>query len=206
MNIIKSKRQIGLFFFIDFKKAFDLVDPQLLLFKLKYYGFSANAIELIADYFKNRNQIVKFDNILSKLREIVLSVPQGSVLGPLFFLIFVNDLPECLLPLTCKMFADDTTLYDTSNNLNALIQTFNIKIKPLTLWCNYNKLDINWSKTFTMFITNKRVEIPQEIIILGNKISVVKSFKLLGLTIDNKLNFINYVSQLRITVNKKLFN
>ena len=104
------------------------------------------------------------------------------------------------------MFADDTTLYESNNEIDALIQSFNEKIRPLACWCKFNKLDINWSKTFAMFITKKRIELPQNILVLGNKISIVKSFKLLGITIDNKLSFINYVSQLRITVNKKLFS
>ncbi len=81
-----------------------------------------------------------------------------------------------------------------------------LEMRSLACWCKFNKLDINWSKTFAMFITKKRIELPQNILVLGNKISIVKSFKLLGITIDNKLSFINYVSQLRITVNKKLFS
>ena len=204
MNLIRSVREVGLFFFIDFKKAFDLVDPDLLLTKLKQYGFSERSILLVADYFKNRNQKVKFDNIYSTIREIILSVPQGSVLGPLFFLLFINDLPYCIGKLKCKLFADDSTLYDSHTNLDTLLSSFNHNICSLGHWCTHNKLDINWTKTYIMFITNKRISLPQELIVLGKKIKVIESFKLLGITFDNKLNFNNYVTQTRNIINRKL--
>jgi hypothetical protein len=114
----------------------------------------------------------------------------------------------------CKMFADDTTLGDVDKDLNTLINRFVNKLKTLLDWCQFNKLDINWSKTFFMFVTNKRVKLPKEITV-GTKlvndkkeditVSVVNSFKLLGVTIDNKLNFTEHCSNLKKIINKKLY-
>ena len=106
-NTLKKKENI-LALFIDFKKAFDLIDPELLFLKLFHYGFDNDALALIENYFRDRQQQVKFRGTSSLFADIKLGVPQGSVLGPLFFLIFINDLPF-LLELLCKLFADDTT-------------------------------------------------------------------------------------------------
>ena len=136
---------------------------------------------LIANYFSNRAQTVKYNNVLSPYEPINLGVPQGSVLGPLFFLIFINDL-AFITELNCKMFADDTTLYMEHENIDRLISIFKIKIKAMTDWCIKNKLDINWTKTYFMFITNKRITLPKTIVIEDAEIEVVQKFKLLGVT------------------------
>ena len=112
------------------------------------------------------------------------------------------------------MFADDTTLYDADQDLNILINRFLAKIKPLLDWCFFNKLDLNWSKTYFMFVTNRRVKLPSEISVkqlINNKtvevsVKVVNSFRLLGVTLDNKLNFSEHCSNLKKVINRKLFS
>ena len=104
------------------------------------------------------------------------------------------------------LFADDTTLSQANENVPKLISTFKRGLRSLNIWCENNRLDINWNKTFAMFITNKHVILPTVIEFNGKKIEVVKSFKLLGVTIDNKLNFSKYVGELRKNVNKRLFS
>ena len=105
-------------------------------------------------------------------------------------------MPFLLKKLQCKLFADDTTLYNSNENLENLIRLFKLELESLIIWCRRNRLDINWSKTFFMFCTNKRIKLPKEIIVDGVKVQVVESFKLLGVTIDNKLNFLQHASNI----------
>ena len=107
------------------------------------------------------------------------------------------------------MFADDTTLYESNNDLKKLISNFIVNIRPMLDWCKHNKLDINWSKTYFMFITNKRIKtnLPVEIeIIKDTVVKVVDNFKLLGVTIDNKLNFDLHCANTRKIPNRKMFS
>ena len=157
MKEIPSKKHIGLYLFIDFRKAFDLVDSNILLRKLKWYGFDNDALCLISNYFTNRTQVVKYNNSISECCDLRLGLPQGSVLGPLFFLIFFNDLPYFNSGCKTTLFADDTTLSIKKNTYIELISTFNDCCSSLITWCNLNKTDINWSKTCIMFIS-KRME------------------------------------------------
>ena len=124
----------------------------------------------------------------------MLGVPQGSILGPLFFLIFINDLLNYLVDVSAKLFADDTTLYCSDEKLDSLIQLFEGIIKQLLNWCSRNRLDINWNKTFFMVITNKRIKIPGAFTFNDITIKCVNEFKLLGITIDNKLSFDSHIS------------
>ena len=134
---------------------------------------------------------------------IKLGVPLASVLGRLFFSYF-NDLVY-KMKAECKMLADDATLYDAHDDINSLISKFKKYLETLIAWCRFNKLDLNWSKTFFMFITNKRVKLPNEIYIDGVYVKVVDSFKLLGVIIDNKLNFSEQCLNIKKLVNIKLY-
>ncbi|CAF0946219.1 unnamed protein product [Brachionus calyciflorus] len=207
-NSALNKKLISFALFIDFKKAFDLVDPDLLIFKLSCYGFNESSLELIRNYFHNRKQIVKFNDTLSEPLLLKKGVPQGSVLGPVFFLIFINDLPLFLNNSNVKLFADDTTIYIIDENLDKISEKFNIEMNYLLDWCSFNKMDINWSKAFYMIFTNKKIILPDKITLLNNTIEIFRtnSFKLLGCTIDEKLNFEEHVINICLNVKKKLYS
>ena len=194
LNAARDSRLISMLLFIDYRKAFDTVDSNLLLLKLFHYGFTNSALALVADYFKGRSQCTKVQGKVSEPADILLGVPQGSVLGPLFLLLFINDLAYLLQGLSSKLFADDTTIYSSGPDLDSVVKDFQARIKPLSTWCSLNRLDINWSKTFVMFVTNKRVSLPSSVDLNGVSVSVVSEFKLLGVTLDKKLNFDKHIS------------
>lgn len=209
MNVARDQKQIIMLLFIDFRKAFDTVDSDLLINKLGQYGFDHSSIALLRSYFSDRRQVIKKMDV-NQVNQcpplpVTLGVPQGSCLGPLFFLIFINDLPF-LLDLSAKLFADDTTLYRIGNDINQLQKEFSDRAKVMMDWCSDNRIDINWSKTFAMFVTNRRVHIPDEIAISDVKVKVVSTFKLLGIMIDNKLSFVDHATTMYKVVNQKLFS
>jgi hypothetical protein len=194
-----------LLLFIDFKKAFDTVDTDLLHLKLFHYGFDNPALSLIRSYFNQREQKTKIGTSISSACPITLGVPQGSVLGPLFFLIFINDLPFYLNDVQSKLFADDTTLYEANVDVDVLTGKFKHHIKNLLDWCQSNRIDINWSKTYFMFVSNKRCQFPKSLTFDGITIEVVDHFKLLGVILDNKMRFSKFVSTTCRRINFKLF-
>ena len=111
--------------FIDFRKAFDTVDHSILLQKLYHYGIRGVAYDWFCDYLKNRTQLVSYHNIQSNYADISCGVPQGSILGPLLFLIYINDMAFVSTQLFSILFADDTNMFGTDNNLEALIVNVN---------------------------------------------------------------------------------
>ncbi|CAF0992522.1 unnamed protein product [Brachionus calyciflorus] len=197
INQVRSKRLIGLLIFIDFRKAFDVVDSKLLLIKLSKYGFDALSIRLLRNYFSNRMQFVKIDEFQSSLLQIILGVPLGSFLGPLLFLIFINDIVIYLNEFISKLFADDTTIFIKGDNLVEVMEKFQQSITKLLNWCSLYRIYINWEKTKVMFTSNKRIiafptkEALQVTVDKVGRIEVVQEFKLLGLTIDKGLKFTN---------------
>ena len=209
LNWSRNLKNIIILLFIDFKKAFDTVDPFILLEKLKHYCFSSDAINLMINYFFNRKQLVKLGDVKSSLLQISLGVPQGSILGPLLFKIFINDI-VFFIKLLAKLFADDTTLYNNYDpktfSIQLAIEDFKKSLGPLLEWCEFNRLDINWDKTHFMFISYRKQVFPEFIEVLGNRILVVDEFKLLGITLDNTLNFCKHVSNTLKAINSKLFS
>jgi hypothetical protein len=135
---------------------------------------------------------------------INLGVPQGSVLGLLLFIIFINDLPFFLINISSKLFADDTTLLFHGGTIDSVISSFKFGLKQIIEWYNYNRLFINWSKTFIMFVHNKRIITPTFLDCEGIHLTAVTKFKLLGFIIDQKFDFQSHVAHLCLTINRKL--
>ena len=137
---IKGSIDIGKFrcgIFIDLRKAFDTVNHDILLRKLDHYGIRGSILNWFKSYLTNRKQYVDINGETSKIKEISCSVPQGSVLGPLLFLLYINDLPNTKV-LDFYLFADDTNIYYESNSLQDLEKKINTELGKLQLWLNVN--------------------------------------------------------------------
>ena len=184
-----DKGKFGCGIFIDLKKAFDTVNHNILLLKLEHYGIRGALLKWFESYLSNRKQYVFYNGVSSKVLPITCGVPQGSVLGPLLFLIYINDLPNISDKLQFFLFADDTNIYFDSFDLKSLEKTVNEELKKLCLWLNINRLALNVSKTnFVIFRANKPLD--HNVTLLMNKKAIKHKdhVKYLGV-VDEHLNW-----------------
>ena len=185
---INSNQYTGLVF-LDLTKAFDSVNHDILLLKLDHYGIRGSTNQLIK-LFLSRKQFVFIKGAKSKLLQNNYGVPQGSILGPLLFLLYVNDMPQAVncMPI---LFADDTCLIFTAPNLASLTTIINKELQNLSIWFDSNKLIVNPSKSNFLIIPPKlNKPFPQTNVFLNNIcIPQCMNIKYLGLTIDMNLNF-----------------
>ena len=131
--------------YIDLKKAFDIVQHQILLYKLQHYGIRGLAFQWFESYLSKRKQFVLMKNIQSDISELCeYGVLQGSVLGPILFLLFINDIHMSLSKITIKLFADDTNCFISDKNFNSLERLVEIELNRLQKWINANKLTSNF--------------------------------------------------------------
>ena len=170
-----------------------------MLDKLHIYGIRGIAYDWFSSYLSNRFQSVLYNNSESDYKEIKCGVPQGSILGPLLFLIYINDLPSVSKFFLPIVFADDTNLFCTGKNLNDIVKEINVEIDKIYSWVKANKLSLNVDKTSFMLFTPKCFpRNMNDLLINGSRISEVNETIFLGVIIDNKLNWsphIMYISK-----------
>lgn len=201
--------QIGIMF-IDFRKAFDLVNHHILIEKLIKARIGKNFTKIIKEYLKNRTQFVGIGNARSESLVSEIGVPQGSKLGPLLFIIFINDLFASTLSGELQMYADDAVLVYKSKSLDEIKTLMTADVVTINAWCLQNAMALNVEKTKYIIIDSKKMEYVNNfqdfrVIFEGKQIERVEEFKFLGLTIDNKLSWINHIDSIKKKILPTLF-
>ena len=188
--------------YIDLSKAFDTLNHNILLAKLNHYGICGNENVLLQNYLTNRQQYVEYNGFRSTHTYISTGVPQGSILGPLLFLIYINDLPLVSNIFDMIMYADDTTLYC---NLNETLSdvVINNELNKISEWLSSNKLSLNIKKTkYMVFHTARRKITYPNLILNGVSIDRVTQFNFLGLIINSQLTWISHIQHISCKISK----
>ena len=180
--------------YLDFSKAFDTVNHKIMLQKLNHYGIRGNALDWFESYLSDRSQFVTYNGTKSSKKSIKCGVPQGSILGPLLFLVYINDLSNVCKHTMAILFADDTNLFKKGKNIEIMQREVHEELQNIAVWLQVNKLSLHIKKTHFMLFCNKNVSRPDiELCISGQAISETRKTKFLGVIIDNKLNWKDHI-------------
>ena len=188
-------------FLTDLSKAFDCLNHELLIAKLEAYGFEKESLTYVYSYLSDRKHRTKINNTLSEWADITSGVPQGSILGPLLFNIYINDIFYFVDKSDVANYADDTTPYSVETSIESLLQCLYKDTSVLIKWFKDNYLQMNPDKC-KLLISNRDKDL--SLIIDNEVIECSESVKLLGVIIDNKLDFNEHVSKLCKKVSTKL--
>ena len=183
--------------YLDFSKAFDTVNHRILLKKLEHYGIRGPALLWFESYLSGRKQFVTYDNVSSSHSYITCGVPQGSILGPLLFLIYINDLNYVCKDAMSIFFADDSNLFINGKDATKIESDLNEILNNISEWLKINKLSLNVKKTHFMIFSKARVKPSVNLKIDNENLSEVEKTKFLGVMIDNKLTWkyhVNYIA------------
>src|SRR3984885_15376093 len=188
-------------------KAFDTVDHEILLKKLENYGIRGTSLQWFHSYLDNRQQLVKCNDQFSNLRIIRYGVPQGSNLGPLLFLLYINDLPSASTLLHFILFADDTNIFYSHKSLDSLMKLVNSELSTAADWFKANRLSLNLNKTsFIIFHSHRKSILMQDLTIFIDNIPIqqVRSTKFLGVYVDENLTWTDHIAHISNKIAKNV--
>ena len=193
-----SKRQVSLLLLIDFSKAFDLVEHKILLEKLEHYGIRGHALKWLESYLSNRKQFVSINGSESSMQIMEHGIPQGSILGPLLFIIYINDIPEIAHFAKFILYADDANIILTADTIDQINEQLGILSANLLNWVNSNGLVLNLKKTkYMIFTQTHNIELPQPFIISDTLIEHKHEARFLGVIMDDKLNWSQHIKSVQ---------
>ena len=199
---VLDKKGVAGAILMDLSKAFDCLNHELLIAKLSAYGFSRSALKLIHSYLSERQQRVKVNGSFSTSKQTSLGVPQGSVLGPLLFNIYINDFFYLVKDTEVCNYADDTTIFACGSDLVSVLESLEGDAALLSLWFENNYMKMNEDKSHLLVFGNKDDKVTVNI--SGSLIKESDEEKLLGVTLDKTLNFKNHVTNLCKKASQKL--
>ena len=196
--------------FVDLSKAFDTFDHQTLLKKIEYYVIAGNNLRWFENHLNDQQQFASFEHNSTKKVTVTCGVPQGSILGPLLFLLYVNDLHHVSKVLNPMMFADDTNLFSSHSDVNILFEKKNKELTNVSNWFNANKLSLNVKKEEVFFfstIHKKKDNIPlrlPNLNINGFTVERKSSIKFLGVWIDENLTWRDHIHTIENKIAKNI--
>jgi len=197
--------------FLDFRKAFDLIDHTVLIKKLNFYLKNSSSVTFFKSYLEGRKQSVYLNGTFSSEGCVKYGVPQGSILGPTLFSLFINDLPLHISNenTLCEMFADDSTLHASGNTVQQITNSLQTSLDDVINWCSLNNMILNPDKTEAMLITTRQKlqRNPPDLKLFINDcpIKQVSEHNLLGVVIDDQLQWQPHINKTCKTVSKKLY-
>ena len=195
-NLDKGNFACGVF--VDLEKAFDTVNHNILLSKLEHCGIRGRENQWVKSFLTNRDQFVNLNNCTSSNKTITCGVPQGSILGPLLFTIYINDMNKAIIDCLTHHFADDTNLLYAHKDPNVIRKVVNKDLALLFQWLCANRLSLNVAKTEFIIFRPPRKNLPERIVLKLNNTKIFESYniKYLGLLMDTRLNWKAHIHEL----------
>ena len=190
--------------FVDLQKTFDTVNHDILLFKLNHYGIRGVAFDWFKSYISDRIQYTTINNKRSKIQTIKYGVPQGSILGPILFLIYINELSQSIKNSKIHPFADDTNILYARSSLKDINKKINFDLSNLVQWLRENKIALNVNKTDIVIFRSTRKQITKKMnfCLSGQKVRQKSCTKYLGVLIDEHLLFKDHINFLKQKLNR----
>ena len=197
-----SEHCLGIY--LDLRKAFDTVNIDILLKKLQKYGIINKSFDIIKSYLSERKQCVRIEDAFSQQCDIQMGVPQGSILGPILFSLYINDLPKISSKMTCLLYADDTAIILNDKNPIELQKIIDDILPLLSRWLSANYLSLNMSKTYFQYYNNGCTTTPIHVIINDTIIMEKEEILYLGVTIDKSLKFSSHIKNVARIISRNI--